>query len=185
MNSPHKGQWRGASIFLCCVWINRWINNREAGDLTRYRAHYDVTVMWPRIPITKWVTEMASLQWRLMRVYVYQITSGSLFPLVTYGFPRGPVMHKAIQSLRWRHNERDSVSNHQPHDCLGLLYHLFRRKSKKTSKIRFTGLCVGNSPVTGEFPVQMASTAENVSIWWRHHGYDVWCSKLTVRGPLA
>ena len=69
--------------------------------------------------------------------------------------------------LRWRHNERDSVSNHQPQDCL--LNHLFRRRSKKTSKIRVTGLCVGNSPVTGEFPAQMASNADNVSIWWRHH----------------
>ena len=70
--------------------------------------------------------------------------------------------------LRWRHNGRDSVSNHQPHDCL--LYRLFRRRSKKTPKLRVTGLCVGNSPGTGEFPSQMASNAENVSIWWRHHG---------------
>ena len=45
----------------------------------------------------------------------------------------------------------------------------FRRRSKKASKIRVTGLCAGNSPVTGEFPAQMASNAENVSIWWRHH----------------
>ena len=70
-------------------------------------------------------------------------------------------------TLRWRHNGRDSVSNHQPHDCL--LNRLFRRRSKKTSKLRVAGLCVGNSPGTGEFPAQMASNAENVSIWWRHH----------------
>ena len=45
---PHKGQWRGALMFsLICVWINVWINNREAGDLRRYRVHYDVTVMQP------------------------------------------------------------------------------------------------------------------------------------------
>ena len=72
--------------------------------------------------------------------------------------------------LRWRHNERDGVSNHQPHDCL--LNRLFRGRSKKTSKLRVTGLCVGNSPVTGEFPAQRASNAENVSIWWRHHAYS-------------
>ena len=42
-------------------------------------------------------------------------------------------------------------------------------RSKKTSKVRVTGLCAGNSPVTGEIPVQMASNAEKVSIWWRHH----------------
>ena len=71
-------------------------------------------------------------------------------------------------ALHWRHNERDGASNHQPHDCL--LNRLFRCRSKKTSKLRVTGLCAGNSPVTGEFPAQMASNAENVSIWWRHHG---------------
>ena len=70
-------------------------------------------------------------------------------------------------SLRWRHNDYAGVSNHQPHGCL--LNRLFRRKSKKTSKLRVTGLCAGNSPGTGEFPAQMASYAENVSIWWRHH----------------
>ena len=69
--------------------------------------------------------------------------------------------------LRWRHNERDGASSHQPYDCL--LNRLFRHRSKKTSKLRVTGLCVGNSPGTGEFPAQMASYAENVSIWWRHH----------------
>ena len=46
VNSPHKGQWRWALMFsVICVWINGWVNNREAGDLRRYRAHYDVTVM--------------------------------------------------------------------------------------------------------------------------------------------
>ena len=69
--------------------------------------------------------------------------------------------------LQWRHNWRDSVSNHQPHDCL--LNGLFRRRSNKTWKLRVTGLCSGNSPGTGEFPAWMASKAENVSIWWRHH----------------
>ena len=83
------------------------------------------------------------------------------------------VVRKGIQhSLRWRHNERDSVSKRQPHDCL--LNRLFRRRSKKTSKIRVTGLCEGNSPGTGEFPAQMASYAETVSIWWRHH-VICWC----------
>ena len=46
---------------------------------------------------------------------------------------------------------------------------LFRHRPKETSKLRATGLCEGNSPVTGEFPAQRASNAENVSIWWRHH----------------
>ena len=70
-------------------------------------------------------------------------------------------------TLQLRHNGRDGVSNHQPHDCL--LNRLFKRRSTKTSKFRVTGLCVGISAVTCEFPAQMASNAENVSIWWRHH----------------
>ena len=48
VNSPHKGQWRWALIFyLICAWINGWVNNREAGDLRRHHAHYDVTLMTP------------------------------------------------------------------------------------------------------------------------------------------
>ena len=69
--------------------------------------------------------------------------------------------------LQWRHNGHDGVSNHQHRHCL--LNRLFRCRSKKASELLVTGLCAGNSPVTGEFPTQMASNAENVSIWWRHH----------------
>ena len=72
-----------------------------------------------------------------------------------------------VSSLHWRHNGRDGISNQQPRDCL--LSRLIRRRSKKTSKSRVTGLCAGNSPVTGEFPAQMDSGAENLFIWWRHH----------------
>ena len=47
VNSPHKGQWLGALTFsLICAWINGWVNNHEAGDLRRHRAHYDVVVRY-------------------------------------------------------------------------------------------------------------------------------------------
>ena len=77
-------------------------------------------------------------------------------------------------TLQWRHNERSSVSNHQRLHCL--LNCRFRRRSKKTSKLCVTGLFVGNSPVTGEFPALKVSNAENVSIGWRHHvcTYSSW-----------
>ena len=46
VDSPHKGQWRGALMCsLICAWINGWVNNHKAGDLRRHRAHYDVIVM--------------------------------------------------------------------------------------------------------------------------------------------
>ena len=69
-------------------------------------------------------------------------------------------------SLRWRHNGRDSVSNHQPHHCLLNRYSdADQRKHQSSASLAF----VWNSPGIGEFPAQMASCAENVSIWWRHH----------------
>ena len=81
---------------------------------------------------------------------------------------REAICHRAYccrygkNTLHGSHNGSDDVSNHQPHDCW--LNHLFRRRSKKTPKLRVTGLCAGNSPVTGEYPAQMVSNAENVSI---------------------
>ena len=75
------------------------------------------------------------------------------------------VVWKCYVPLQWRHNGHNGVSNHQPHHCW--LNRFCGRRSKKTSKLRVTGLCVG--PGTGEFPAQMASNAENILIWWRHY----------------
>ena len=86
--------------------------------------------------------------------------------IVYLGYFRLP---ETFRAWLWRHNEPGGVSNHQPHNWL--LNRLFANRSKKTSKLRVTGLCVGNSPETGEFPAQMASNAEKVSIWWRHHEF--------------
>ena len=86
--------------------------------------------------------------------------------ITIYPYPSRSLHWRCGNPLQWRHNGRDGVLNHQHHDCL--LNRLFRGRSKKTSQLRVTGLCEGNSPVTGEFPTQRASNAENVSIWWRH-----------------
>ena len=81
---------------------------------------------------------------------------------------RGVMWHNCAVALQRRNNECDGVSNYRRLECLP--NRVFRRRSKNTSKLRVTGLCDGNSPVTGEFPAQRASNAENVSIWWwRHH----------------
>ena len=264
VNSPHKVQWRGALKFsLICARINGWVNNREAGDLRRHRAHYDVTVMILLGFVSLWlygwwihgtcspmvfnslVTGKCSWnpslvflnvyqddglehflcnypQVNALRLYLWQVNINSNNGLVLSGnkpltepvltktplarplwvqvvslnnYPSAIYVtlrdigkfdpyqattkyNKAQSALQWRHNGRDSVWNHQPHDCL--LNCLFRRRSKKTSKLRVTGLCVGNSPGTGEFPAQMASNAENVSIWWRHHGIHVPWDESTI-----
>ena len=86
-------------------------------------------------------------------------------PLIVYWYLYY-IAYIPVVSLQWCHSERDGVSNHHLH-CL--LNCLFRCWSKKTSKLRVTCLCEGNSTVTGEFPAQRASNVENVSIWWHHH----------------
>ena len=71
------------------------------------------------------------------------------------------------QALQWRHNESHGVSNHRRIHCLINCW--YRPRSKKISKLRVTGLCAWNSPVTGEFPTQKASNAENdlITSSWR------------------
>ena len=79
------------------------------------------------------------LKWNNKR-YALPLTFTQLF---LFRFGHGLIIHIRV-SLWWRHNDHDSVSYHQPDECL--LNRLFRRTSKKTSKLRVTGLCVGNSP---------------------------------------
>ena len=81
-------------------------------------------------------------------------------------------MHQR-DTLEWRHNEVDCISNHQRLSCL--LNSLFRRRLNKISKPRVTGLCEGNLPMISGFPSQKISNAENVSIWWRHHDVSIIC----------
>ena len=66
VNFPHKGQWRGAFIFsLICTWINRCVNNREAGDSRRHRVHYDVIV---RIWISMVRSDLSLCLWWLRKM---------------------------------------------------------------------------------------------------------------------
>ena len=97
---------------------NKWLSKQSWGWWCEtHRAHYDAIVM---------ITLLST-----------SISSQSTAPLFTSStITRYPLL--------WRHDEHDSVSNHQPHGCL--LNRLFRRRSKKTSKLRVPGLCVGNSP---------------------------------------
>ena len=100
--------------------------------------------------------------------------------------------------LQWRHNELTGVSNRRSLECL--LIRLLKGSLIKISKLCVTGLCEGNSPVTGEFPAQRASNMGNVSIWWRHHDLrleetcmasssNCWCSNglllCSHYGPLG
>ena len=99
VNSPHKGQWRGALIFsLICVWINGWVNKRKAGDLRRYRVHYDCNAT----PVTQFETaaQMPHIK------YFCHIT--------VHGYPLAMLRigctfinrHKAIDANLWIYTEK-------------------------------------------------------------------------------
>ena len=113
---------------------NGWVNNHEAGDLRRHRAHSDVIVMVCPGVLLWWIlTASKATQHSIAHSLSYiEASNPHVSPLRCPG------------ALHWRHNDHDGVSNHQPHGCL--LNRSFRRRSKKTSKLCVTGLCVGNSP---------------------------------------
>ena len=86
--------------------------------------------------------------------------------------PCPPALHRPLSAIHHLLYQWFECSNSKETGWIVLhclLNCLFRRRSKKKSKLPITGLCEGNSPVTGEFPSQRASNAENVSIWQRHH----------------
>ena len=108
-------------------------------------------------PSTKYLSEESNVEFVVAWFWLtYTTLNWSPLPLMT-----------ELLSLKWHHNECDVVSNHMSFHCFLICW--FRRRSKKTSKLRVTGLCAGKSPVTGEIPAQKASNAKNASIWWRHH----------------
>ena len=111
-------------------------------------------------------------------IHRWPVNSPHKGPTTGKMFPFDDVMWDLCKSLQWHHNVPNDVSNHRHLDCL--FNHLFKSRSKKTPKLRVTGICEGNSPVTSEFPAQRASNAENISIWWRHHVERMmtdWCQE--------
>ena len=131
VNSPHKGQWRGALMFsLICVWINGWVNNREAGDFRRYRAHYGVIVM-------EWLK-------------LIQGSCASGFHVLAPNLPT-----QSIGIVMMSH-ESHCVQNHWKLDYLfNILYKLRATKNQGSTLLAFV------SPVTSGFPSQQAINVES------------------------
>ena len=113
---------------------------------------FDTQQMPTQVPLTLNIKRRFMI-WQ-MRFFQYLLWSGQIH--VGHYVPGCPWRHEfpginaqtsstdVPPTLHWRHNDHHGVSNHQPHGCL--LNRLFRRRSKKTPKLRVTGLCVGNSP---------------------------------------
>ena len=146
------------------------VNSPHKWSVTRKMFPFDDVIM--RTKLTNH-SAAASVTWTIYPRYILLFFVDVVDPSYgDYAYPRvaiglgwvlGICPLLPLPASRWRHNGCDSVSNHQPQDFL--LNRLFRGRSKKALKLRVTDLCV-----PGDFPAQMASNAENVSIWWRHHG---------------
>ena len=112
VKSPHKGQWRGALMFsLICVWIKSWVNNREAGDLRRSCAHYDVSVT-TFLSVCSSVCQCVCLRLSAcLFIFLYIISLYVLY-LVFYIIcnKRIPVEIVEITKLKpWWRNEKDAL----------------------------------------------------------------------------
>ena len=124
VNSPHKGQWRGALMFsLTCVWINGWVNNREAGDLRRHRGHYDVNVMIPlhdSLRVSRSI--YFSCNWKTKR-----------YRLSFYKLLNDPILHflKSTQVKRgyhqYTHKQRVLMHRHEGWNVRHGLCHIYMR----------------------------------------------------------
>ena len=112
---------------------------------------YDIVMIWAEIVNTHWGWGLSPLL-----AQCHWVSDNSWVRWIT---------------LHWRHNDHDGVSNHQPHGCL--LTRLLRGRSKKTSKLRVTGLCGGNSPGSVNSPHKGPVTRkmfpfDDVIINWMH-----------------
>ena len=136
VNSPQKGQWRGALMFsLICTRINGWVNNREAGDLRRYRAHYDVTVMKLLYPSSRWLVSWAHEQ---------SVEKATLH----YIWCR--------HSRLWCRHMRETASQ-----ITGNVFILFRLITKGVLMVRVTGPLWREPPLTGGFSTCRVTDAGN------------------------
>ena len=147
VNSPHIGKWRRGLMFsLICAWTTGWVNNRDAGDLSRQCAHYDVTLMLPRIS----------------RQLTVSLSAWSVRKSTVEPQPAGSHSNQHMPSCwqRQLHKNWGAVSGL---DQIWKLEHIllfsdtcriytswWRNQIEALSAS--LALCEGNSPVTGEFP---------------------------------
>ena len=177
--------WRNFNIMLSLLlhhvsaelrWVVEWLPLWIIAAHLSYRYHH---VHWgpgkPRynqcsfiMPQLEHSRISSSVPWLLMS-WPQGIDCGGYKHRIHWG-KLPSFIHIILNPLQWRHIKRNGVSNQRRLDYL--FNRLFRHRAKKPLKPRVTGICAGNSPVTGEFPALKVSNAENVSIWWRHHAIN-------------
>ena len=144
--------WRGYP--LICDIINSWVSCNKSPEKCYEKAHNESNTK--NIIFVRSDNCMPQVCVLRQRKRIHHLT------YVFHNIPQNTIVCFLLVFLY-------IVSNHRCADCL--LNRLLRRRSKKTPKLRVTDLCEGNQPVTGGFPSQRVSNAENAFIWWRHHFY--------------
>ena len=167
VNSPHKGQWRGALMFsLICVWINGWVNNREAGDLRRYCTHYDVTIM---LHFENKNISHISPSWESYEVYFVNINKVESVEITL-------MLHKV-----------HGISNHMHIDCL--FDSLLMLRTKTTEMFIITGIWWGESTDDRWIPLtngQWQSKRFRVVAWINPHLHiPVHCSPYITSSSIT
>ena len=134
--------------------------------------NFSFTKIHLKMPSAKWCPFCPARGVTLGRALTLQKrrnrTSSWYFPHLLYNPSWLPTY---LITLQWRHNERDSVSNQQPCDCL--FNCLFRRRSKETSNLRVTGLCAGNSTHKGPVTREMFSFDDVSWRFWKRTNYNL------------
>ena len=121
VNSPHKGQWRGALMFsLICAWINDWVNNPEAGDLRRHRGHYDVMVMRSTRPF---ISRFCACPGKLWCPYTitYLLSNSDLIIWVNSAIQDPPNQLSAVDNSPFSPVNR-SPKSEVPASCIRLVF---------------------------------------------------------------
>ena len=170
---------------IAIIWSNKYINNDEIASDENMSHHdcylfidakedcnfdvirisYVAKIPWYHTQRTLRSKAVACLPSNLSCIWhIDQIFTSYTTRDVKMRCVPGVTRH-AVYTLQWSHNEHDGVS---PSSWLFIQPFIQAQVKEKKLKLRVTGLCEGNSPVTGEFPAQRASNAENISIWWRH-----------------
>ena len=148
VNSPHKGQWRGALMFsLICTLINDWVNNRKSGYLRRHRAHYDVTVM---INTKK--------HWCIVRPYFSFCKNVSPLLSPQFTLSVAVVWYESIAVMSYEHH---GILIHWPLDVFLLFAQGDTQKNIKSHRY-----CEEFTPVTIWIPSEYTSNTDGVSMSW-------------------
>ena len=125
VDSPHKGQWRGAFMFsLICAWTNGWANNRDAGDSRRHLAHHDVTVMKTK-PGYKLHSTSSEIYTQLVFSYIWLRFGGDYTHILQDNFtcnqqftPNPSASEATLNGIMVKSHERHDVLNNWPFHCL-------------------------------------------------------------------